>query len=97
MNLNNNMNLNNKMSDLGSKTKEFIKTINPDTVEGTDDVKIKLPWMPAGAYFDSQTYFGNFVMQNAMFHLITAYGILRNKGIQIGKQDFMGPLDMKQE
>ena len=53
--------------------------------------------MQPGMYFDTQTYFGNFVMQNAMFHLVTAYGILRHKGVQIGKPDFTGNLDFRKE
>ena len=72
-------------------------SVNPETVEGIEDIKIKLPWMPEGMYFDADTYIGNFVLQNAFFHLVTAYGILRMKGIHLGKQDFMGTLDMKKE
>lgn len=79
------------------KTKDFILSINPDTVEGIENLKIKLPWMPEGMYFDATTYFGDFVMQNTMFHLVTAYDILRHKGVQIGKQDFTGHIEMKKE
>lgn len=79
------------------KTKEFILSVNPETVEGTESLKIKLPWMPEGMYFDAETYFGDFVIQNTMFHLVTAYDILRHNGVQIGKQDFTGSMEMKQE
>lgn len=84
-----------ELIDRVNKTKEFVKTIDPEKVEGTDNVQIKLPWMPEGMYFDGQTYFGNFVLQNMMFHLTTAYDILRHKGVQIGKGDFTGQLEMK--
>ena len=77
-----------------NKTKEFIKTIDPESVEGLENVQVKLPWMPEGMFFSAETYFGNFVMQNATFHLSMAYAILRSKGLQIGKQDFMGTLEM---
>ncbi len=39
------------------KTKEFIKSINPDTVEGLENLKIKRTWMPEGMYFDDQTIY----------------------------------------
>lgn len=78
-------------------TREFASTINPERVEGIDGRKIKLAWMPAGMYFEAGTYLKNFILQNTLFHLVTAYDILRHKGVQIGKQDFLGQIEMKQE
>lgn len=79
------------------KVKDFILSINPDTIDGFENLKIKLGWMPPGMYFSGATYLGNFVMQNCLFHLVTAYAIMRHNGVQIGKQDYMGPLEMGQE
>lgn len=79
------------------KTKEFIKSIDPEKVGDLGLRKIKLPWMQEGMYFDAETYFGSFVLQNSMFHLVTAYDILRHMGVQIGKQDFIGTMDFKKE
>jgi hypothetical protein len=77
------------------KTKDFILSVDPEKVEGVENVQVKLPWMPDGMFFDAHTYLGDFVMQNATFHFVVAYCILRNLGVQIGKQDYMGPLEMK--
>ncbi len=82
------------------KTKELILNIDIEKLENIknfEELKIKLPWMPSGTYFDAETYFGHFVVQNTLFHLVTAYNILRHKGVQIGKQDFLGPIEMKTE
>ena len=79
------------------KTIAFVKSIDLEKVSGVGERKIKLPWMPQGTYFEAADYFGNFVLQNTMFHLVTAYDILRNLGVQIGKQDFIGPIEMKKE
>jgi len=79
------------------KTKDFIKNINPNEVEGIEERKIKLPWMQPGAYFEARDYLEKFAMQNVFFHLITAYGILRQNGVQIGKFDFIGSIDFKNE
>ncbi len=75
----------------------FVKNIDLEKVVNVEDKKIKLPWMPEGMYFEAREYFGNFVLQNTLFHLTTAYDILRNLGAQIGKQDFLGPIEMKKE
>ena len=79
------------------KTKDFILSVDPEKVVGVEDVKVKLPWMSEGMFFDAHTYIGDFVMQNATFHLCMVYAILRNQGMQMGKQDYMGPLEMKNE
>lgn len=78
-----------------NKTKEFVKSIDPETVEGIDTRKVSLGWMPEGMYFDAKEYLQGFVLQNSFFHLVTSYDILRNLGVQIGKTDFIGNLEMK--
>jgi hypothetical protein len=32
---------------------------------------------------------------NFMFHVATAYGLLRHNGVDIGKRDFLGQLSMR--
>ncbi|KAF2174167.1 hypothetical protein M409DRAFT_49033 [Zasmidium cellare ATCC 36951] len=32
----------------------------------------------------------NFALPNFFFHLVTAYGILRSRGVEVGKLDFLG-------
>lgn len=77
--------------------KDFIKSVDPDKIEGIENVKIKLPWMPEGMYFEAPTYMSNFVIQNTLFHLSIAYAILRHLGVQIGKTDYLGQVEMKNE
>lgn len=45
----------------------------------------------AGLYADltGHQYLNEFLMPNFYFHLVTAYGILRMSGVQIGKRDYM--------
>ncbi len=79
------------------KTREFVLTIDPEKIADPAGMKIKLSWMPEGMYFDAHSYMGDYVIQNTFFHLVTAYGILRHKGANIGKQDYMGMIEMKKE
>ena len=43
--------------------------------------------------FKGMPYLLGFAMPNFMFHVVTAYNILRHNGVEIGKRDFTGPLD----
>lgn len=73
--------------------KDQIAAITPVQLVGRDDVPmtIKLgemePTLPLGQWISG------FATTNFYFHLSTAYGILRSRGVQIGKQDmFAGGL-----
>ena len=45
--------------------------------------------------FTAENFLLSFSMPNFYFHATTAYDILRSKGVQIGKRDFMGALRSK--
>lgn len=79
------------------KVKAFVSSVDPDTIADPSGVKVKMGWMPEGMYFDSHAYISDYIIQNSFFHLVTAYGILRHKGANIGKQDYMGLIEMKKE
>ncbi len=40
--------------------------------------------------FDAKSYLLGFALPNFYFHVTTAYDILRHKGVQIGKRDYLG-------
>ena len=40
--------------------------------------------------FKGAQFLANFNLPNFYFHAATAHGILRSKGVEIGKRDFMG-------
>jgi hypothetical protein len=42
--------------------------------------------------FIGKDYLLNFALPNFYFHFITAYNILRNQGVEIGKADFIGKI-----
>lgn len=39
-----------------------------------------------------RTYLGNFAMPNLLFHVVTAYNILRSNGVKVGKHAYLRPL-----
>ena len=42
--------------------------------------------------FSGTDYVNNFVLPNTYFHITVAYGILRNRGVALGKGDYLGGL-----
>jgi hypothetical protein len=65
--------------------------LTPEQFAGRDDVPLTVtiggdmsPTLPAGQWVSV------FATTNLYFHLSTAYGILRSKGVQIGKVDLFG-------
>lgn len=80
-----------------AKTVDFIKSVKPDQINGTEDKEIVLKLGPVGPNqfemkFTGAQYLLHFVMPNFYFHHTTAYDILRHAGVAIGKRDFMGSI-----
>lgn len=74
----------------GAAEGEDINASEIDTADEVDTMDIKLPWMPEGMSWTGKQYTEGFLLQNCYFHLITAYDIIRSKGVNIGKMDFIG-------
>jgi hypothetical protein len=50
------------------------------------------PWEPRQHAFTSETFLLSFSLPNFHFHAVTAYDILRMRGVPIGKRDYEGRL-----
>lgn len=71
------------------KTLEFIQSAQPSDFEGADQKQITLHYFP-GKFLPGKDYTIFYAMPNFMFHVTTAYGIIRKNGVPIGKSDFVG-------
>ena len=76
------------------KTVGFLKTIKPEQVIGKEEVKISLPYW-SGKSMTGFEYVTNYLIPDFYFHVTTAYAILRKNGVQLGKDDYMGELPLK--
>lgn len=73
------------------KTIDYMKSISPDKYEGAEDRTITLKFPNGeGMTFSGRVFLNNFVLPNFYFHVTTAYDLLRHKGIEIGKWDYLG-------
>ena len=73
-----------------AKTVDFLKTITPGQIDGSEDRAIVLKAGPREFNFTGQNFLLTFVLPNFFFHVTTAYALLRHQGVEIGKMDYLG-------
>ena len=73
-----------------AKTIAFLDTIKPEQVAGSESKAIHITAGKRELDFTGQTYLSYFALPNLYFHVTTAYDILRNNGVEIGKLDYLG-------
>lgn len=76
-----------------AKTVDFLKTVTAAQIDGSEERAITMKTPSRELHFKGQGYLLNFVLPNLFFHISIAYAILRHNGLDIGKMDFIGPLD----
>jgi hypothetical protein len=74
------------------KTIDFLKTLKPAQLDGKDESQITVTVGGQPRPFKAENYLYHLAMPNFYFHCTTAYNILRELGIEIGKRDFMGQM-----
>jgi hypothetical protein len=72
------------------KTIAFLKSLDRKSFAGAENKEIVLKFPNTTFEFNGADYVGRFVLPNAYFHISTAYGILRNRGVKLGKPDYLG-------
>jgi uncharacterized protein len=73
---------------------EHLKGLKPEEFQGVEDRIIPLPFMP-GKGMKGSDFLIQFALPNFYFHVITAYSILRHNGVDVGKMDFLGELNIR--
>ena len=69
----------------------FIGAFGPQQIDGSEERMIVLrPGTPKERKLDGQSYLLHYSLPQFVFHVTTAYGILRHNGVEIGKRDFIG-------
>ena len=73
-----------------ARTIDYMKSVAPEKFEGAEDRSITLKFPSGEMTFPGRVFVNMFVLPNFYFHVATAYDLLRHKGIEIGKRDFLG-------
>ncbi|MBC5764633.1 DUF1993 domain-containing protein [Ramlibacter albus] len=71
------------------KTLDFLATLKPESLDGTEDKDITFPVGKDTRTMKAQAYLLTWVMPNMFFHITTAYAILRHNGVDLGKRDYL--------
>lgn len=72
------------------KTLEFVATIKPEQLNGTEERDITFSFGTNTREFKGMPYLLHYAMPQIVFHVSTAYAILRSSGVELGKRDFVG-------
>jgi uncharacterized protein len=75
------------------KTVIFADSVKEEQYEGASDRKVNVSWAP-GKVIAGEDYLLEITIPNLYFHIAMAYAILRNNGIDVGKMDFLGSIDL---
>lgn len=76
-----------------AKTLDFLKTLDPAQIDAAASREITFPLGPTRTgTMKGDDYLNHFVLPNFYFHLTTAYAILRQCGVEVGKMDFLGAI-----
>jgi uncharacterized protein len=73
-----------------AKTVDFLKSVEPGKIDGSEARVITLKMRSGELNIPGQNYLLGFAIPNFFFHITTAYDILRQNGVPIGKLDYLG-------
>ena len=73
------------------KTVEFMNTLKPAQIDGTEDKVITLTRRDVSVDYSGYQFLMQRSIPNFCFHCTTAYNILRHNGVAVGKRDYLGP------
>jgi hypothetical protein len=70
-------------------TVAYLESLPPAQFEGSEDRTITWQTRSSTKSMQGTAYLFNHVLPNVFFHVTTAYDILRQSGLQIGKADYL--------
>ncbi|MBR0870546.1 DUF1993 domain-containing protein [Bradyrhizobium tropiciagri] len=74
-----------------ANTIAYVKSFKPEQFDGGDAKDVTFPVGPGRTLtLKGQQFLNAFSFPNFYFHAVTAHGILRHNGVEIGKRDFLG-------
>src|SRR5262249_22517404 len=75
------------------KTVDFAESVKEARYAGASERKVSMSWAPAGKVLGRVGYLLQIDLRNTFFDVAMAYAALRHNGVDIGKMDFLGPVN----
>ena len=79
-----------ELQDRIAKTVAYLEAFNPSQFDGSAERIITMNMRRKSVTLEGKIYLLAFSLPNFFFHVTTAYDILRHKGLEIGKKDYLG-------
>ena len=71
---------------------DFLKSVNAGQLKDAESRSVELKFPNGSWKFTGIGYLTDFVLPNFYFHSSMVYALLRKAGVEIGKGDFLGPI-----
>jgi hypothetical protein len=75
------------------RTVAFVESVTAAQYAGASERKVGLSWAPPGKVLGGEDYLLQMTVPNTYFHIAMVYAILRQGGADVGKMDFLSPID----
>ena len=75
-----------------AKTLDFIGSVQPQQFSGAETREVVLKFPALTLQFKGKDFLTKFALPNFYFHATTAYAILRENGVALGKADYLGAI-----
>ena len=72
------------------KTIDYLQGFKPEQLDGSEDRTITIQTPRQSFSFPGLIYLRHWAIPNFFFHVTTAYNLLRQAGVEIGKADYLG-------
>ncbi|KAN0073518.1 hypothetical protein V8E54_008738 [Elaphomyces granulatus] len=72
-----------------ARTIDILKNVKPEDLEGKEDKEVIVKSKTVELKYTGRNYFQHHSLPNFLFHVTTAYAILRSKGVPLGKRDYL--------
>jgi hypothetical protein len=76
------------------KTVAYAEGVREEQYEGANERTVNVTWAPEKV-IRGRDYLLQLTIPNTFFHVTTAYNILRHNGVEVGKMDYLGPVDLR--
>ncbi len=73
-----------------ARTVELLRRASASRLDDAERRKVEMKFGARTVTFEGRDYVTSFVLPNFYFHVTTAYDLLRHKGLEIGKADYIG-------
>jgi hypothetical protein len=80
------------LQDRIGKTVGFLQGVKAGQIDGSEQKPIEFKAGTTTLHFVGSSYLLTFALPNFFFHVATAYAILRNQGVAVGKMDYLGSM-----